>query len=75
MPPQGDQVAEVVGVLEVHAAARQDRLEPLLDRLLSVEADDAIGDLRVGGELADGGGILPSLASENRRRLGGLKRR
>lgn len=37
-------------------------LEPLLDRLLGVETDDAVGDFGIAGELANSDCILASLS-------------
>ena len=45
------------------------RLQPLLDRLLSVEADDAVGYLWIGRELADRGSVLFRLLKQDPRGL------
>jgi hypothetical protein len=61
-----DEAAEIVGVLKTLSPPGNYRLEPLLDRLLRVEADDLVGDFGIPSELPSGGGIAPSLASKVR---------
>jgi hypothetical protein len=51
-------------VIEGLSAAGDDRLEPLLDRLLSMKADDLVGDLGISGTLVSGGGGGRRLAGE-----------
>ncbi len=40
------------------AIRRSDGLQPILDRMVRVEADDTVGDLRIVCELTDGGSAL-----------------
>lgn len=60
-----DQPIEVVGALERTPAGRDHRLEPLLDCLLGVEPDHAVGNATVAGKLAHGGGVLVGLVGED----------
>lgn len=55
-----------------HPPNRHHGLQPLLDCLLCMEADDVVGYLRIGGELTGGSCICLRLASEARRQLGGI---
>ena len=62
-------------VLEVDALVGEHRLEPLLDGLLRMEAQDAVGDVGVTLEFAQSYGVLGCLPSQERRELTGLKLR
>lgn len=53
-----DQAVDVVDGAVADAACRGDGLQPLLDRLLGMEADDAVADVRIARELADGNRIF-----------------
>ena len=65
-----NQTADVVDASLLYSARCHHRLEPLLGSLLSVEADNAVGYLGVGCELADRGGVLLRLAREACGQLG-----
>lgn len=53
-----EQTVDVMGRLVPSAAGSDDGLQPLLDRLLSMETDDAVGYLWVGCELANRGRVV-----------------
>jgi hypothetical protein len=56
--------SKVMNARVFNPASRHDGLEALLDCLLGMEADDAVGDLRIRSELSDGGGVLAGLPGE-----------
>ena len=51
--------------LELSTSRGDDRLQPLLDRLLRVKAYDAVRDPLVPGELTDRRGVLLGLARQD----------
>ncbi|HET7486129.1 MAG TPA: hypothetical protein VFJ64_12240 [Solirubrobacterales bacterium] len=69
-----EKAADVVDSDFVHAPVCHQRLQPLLDCLLGVEADDLVGYFRVAGEFADGDRIGRRLPDQDGRLVGGLRR-
>ena len=67
--------SKVMNARVLNSASRHDGLEALLDCLLGMEADDAVGDLRIRSELPDGGGVLAGLPGEKGGQICALSRR
>jgi hypothetical protein len=66
-------VTKVVRVLEIDLLASEDCLEPLLDGLLGVEAENTVRNLGIGSELSQGDCILSGLAGQKSREFVRLK--
>ena len=61
---QREQEGEVVGPGEFDAAAREHRLQQLLDRLLGMKAKDLVGDRPVSPKGSQGRDVARRLAQE-----------